>query len=54
VTLGGKRLPKVRIRLLWDEDLSSLVPKALRVLDIRATYVGCATDARPPGGAPIG
>lgn len=51
MTLGGKRVPKVRIRLLWDEDLSSLVPKALRVLDIRATYVGCAEDGAPPRGS---
>lgn len=48
---GVKRAPKVRIRLLWDEDLSSLVPKALRVLDIPATYVGCVEDGAPPRGS---
>ena len=54
MTLGGKRVPKVRIRLLWDEDLSSLVPKALRVLDIRRLMSAAPKMARRPEGALIG
>ncbi len=40
-----------RIRLLWDENLSSLVPQALRVLGFRTTWVGAADDGVPPQGS---
>jgi predicted nuclease of predicted toxin-antitoxin system len=38
-------------RLLWDENLSALVPQALRVLRHRASWVGAAQDGAPPRGA---
>lgn len=40
-----------RIRLLWDENLSSLVPKALRVLGFRTTWIGAADEGVPPQGS---
>lgn len=41
-----------RIRLLWDENLSSLVPQALRALQFRTTWVGAVDDGAPPQGSP--
>ena len=46
------RLPQPRVRLLWDELLSPLVPKVLAVLGFRATYVG--SDAGSPVPPPKG
>lgn len=40
-----------RIRLLWDENLSSLVPQALRVLGFRTTWVGAADEGVPAQGS---
>lgn len=40
-----------RVRLLWDENLSSLVPQALRVLQFRTTWVGAPDDGVPPQGS---
>lgn len=40
------------IRLLWDENLSALVPQALRVLGFRTTWVGSADDGAPGKGSP--
>ena len=40
MTTTRRQAQRPRVRLLWDEDLSTLVPKALRVLDFRVTYVG--------------
>ena len=40
-----------RIRLLWDENLSSLVPQALRVLGFRTTWVGATDDGAPAQGS---
>ena len=40
-----------RIRLLWDENLSSLVPHALRVLGFRTSWVGATADGAPPQGS---
>ena len=42
------RPAKPHIRLLWDEDLSLLVPKALRVLGFRTTYVGSPDEQGVP------
>lgn len=41
-----------RTRLLWDENLSTLVPRALQVLGFRVTYVGDGARGAPPRGAP--
>lgn len=40
-----------RIRLLWDENLSSLVPQALRVLGFRTTWIGAPDTGVPPQGS---
>lgn len=40
-----------RIRLLWDENLSALVPEALRVLGFRTTWVGSTDDGVPAKGS---
>lgn len=40
-----------QIRLLWDENLSSLVPQALRVLGFRTTWVGSLDDGAPSRGS---
>lgn len=51
MTTTRSRRHRPRIRLLWDENLSSLVPKALRVLDFRTTWVGAEDDGAPPQGS---
>lgn len=48
---GSTRRQRPRIRLLWDENLSALVPEALRVLGVRATWVGADRDGAPPRGS---
>jgi predicted nuclease of predicted toxin-antitoxin system len=40
-----------RIRLLWDENLSALVPEALRVLGFRTTWVGSGDEGVPAQGS---
>lgn len=40
-----------RVRLLWDENLSALVPEALRVLGVRATWIGSSDDGVPSQGS---
>ena len=37
--------------MLWDENLSSLVPQALRVLGFRTTWVGATDDDAPERGS---
>lgn len=48
-TTRAQRRPWVR--LLWDENLSSLVPQALRVLRFHTTWVGSVDDDAPPRGS---
>lgn len=40
-----------RVRLLWDENLSRLVPQALRILGFRTSHVGASLDGAPPTGS---
>lgn len=40
-----------RVRLLWDENLSALVPQALRVLGFRVTWIGASDDGVPAQGS---
>jgi predicted nuclease of predicted toxin-antitoxin system len=47
VTRTRRQSDRPRIRLLWDENLSVLVPKALRVLDFWVTYVGSDEEGVP-------
>lgn len=42
---------RVRVRLLWDEQLSPDVPKALRALRVNASYVGNSADDQPKRGS---
>jgi predicted nuclease of predicted toxin-antitoxin system len=51
VTTTRSQRAKPRVRLLWDEQLSSLVPKALRVLEFRVTHVGADDPGVPPKGS---
>lgn len=39
------------IRLFWDEDLSPLVPQALRVLRFHTTWVGASDEGIPARGS---
>ena len=39
------------IRLLWDEQLSPSVPKALQILGFRTSYVGSTDDEQPVRGS---
>jgi predicted nuclease of predicted toxin-antitoxin system len=49
--VSGKGFPKSRVRLLWDELLSHLVPDALRVLGFNTSYVGHVGDDAPVRGS---
>ena len=46
-----ERRSRPRVRLLWDEDLSSLVPQALRILGFPTTYVGANDQGVPAKGS---
>ncbi|MAT05257.1 MAG: hypothetical protein CL424_09475 [Acidimicrobiaceae bacterium] len=37
-----------RVRLIWDEQLSHAVPRALRELGFNTTHVGAEADGAPP------
>jgi predicted nuclease of predicted toxin-antitoxin system len=54
VTVTRATRERPRIRLLWDENLSALVPEALRVLGFRATWVGSSDAGVPSQGSPDG
>jgi predicted nuclease of predicted toxin-antitoxin system len=49
--VSGKGFPKSRVRLLWDELLSHLVPDAPRVLGFNTSYVGHVGDDAPVRGS---
>jgi predicted nuclease of predicted toxin-antitoxin system len=51
VTETRAKRERPRVRLLWDENLSSLVPKALQVLGFRVTWVGSDAEGVPPKGS---
>jgi len=46
-----KTSSRPRIRLIWDEQLSHAVPRALRQLGFRTTYVGADEDGAPTKGS---
>ena len=48
---NGARAKKASRRLLWDELLTPMVPRALRELGLRASYVGHQTDGSPRRGS---
>jgi predicted nuclease of predicted toxin-antitoxin system len=51
VSAPRTKLAIPNIRLLWDELLSPLVPRALRVLGYRTSLVGSDEDGQPPRGS---
>ncbi len=49
--MTATRYPSARTRLLWDEQLSPLVPRALRELGYSTSHVGHAADGAPVRGS---